>query len=593
MNSSSGVKWNLDFLFKGPEDEKIFTKITEIENNVSNFVEQYKGKIKNPEITAEELLAAIKKSEGISNEMIKVSAYPKLLFSADTNDEIAKNLVSQVDSKLVNIRNQLVFFSIEINKLEDNKFNELLENELLANYKHFLEVIRLRKPHQLDEKVEQIINEKDIAGRSAFVNLYTEYTSSFKFPMPDGNILAPAEIYSLITDPDPKKRKDALQTYYRVYSENKIVITSIYNNIIKDHTMDIKRRNYTDAIAPRHLGNQITHDIVNVMMNTVKKNYNILQDYLKLKAKLLYSKDKLLSSDLYAPLTKSPKKYTWEEAKEFVTVAYSEFDKEIGEYSHRFFDENLIDAEIRKTKRGGAFCAGLSPDTKPVILISFKEKIDDISTLAHEMGHGIHDFLAGKNQTYFNYHPPLVLAETASVFGEMIIMDKLLMELEDDEEAKMQLLAKQIEDAIGTIYRQVMYTFFELDAHKIGAGSRLSADQLCELWQDKVEECYDDSVEWLPEHKWNWSTIPHFQHTPFYCYSYAYAMLFVFGLYRQYQKEGKEFIPKFKGILEAGSSEFPQEVAKKVGIDVTTEEFWQGGFDYIKELLEKLKDIVD
>lgn len=561
----------------------------ELVGKADQLVSKYRGKIATT-TDPQEFVTMLETYENIFGNAGRLY-YPSLLFAADTDNEEAKTLEAKVRSKAVEVTNSLVFVDLEINQIPDDQYEQLLANdELRTRYGHFLDKIRQRKPHQLSEVVEQVINEKDLTGKSAFVNLYHEYTSSFKFPMSDGRELNMSAVRTLMQHTDPAVRREAMEVFYRVFKENKIVTTNVYNNIIKDHALETKRRNYDSPIAFRHLGNQVTAEMVDAMMEVAKSNYHLVGRYYKAKGKAL-GLETMTGSDLYAPIGNMDKDYSWEDARKVITESYANFDPEFGKLAERFFTDNLVDAEPRPTKRGGAFCAGVQPDLPPVILMSYEDKIDHVATLAHEMGHGIHFFLAGHEQSQVNYSPPLVLAETASILGEMILRDKLVSQLED-EETKKGFLANQIDDVIATIYRQTMYTFFELEAHTEGAKRRLSSDDLCQIWRKQVDECYGSDIQWLADQDWNWSSIPHFQMYPFYCYAYSFANLFVLALYKQYKEKGQEFVPKIIEILAAGGSRYPQEIAESVGIDLASKEFWQGGFDYIAGLIEQFERMV-
>ncbi|MCK4849057.1 MAG: M3 family oligoendopeptidase, partial [Candidatus Heimdallarchaeota archaeon] len=456
------------------------------------------------------------------------------------------------------------------------------------------EVLRLNKPYVMSEEVEQVLNQKSLVGEEAWVQFYEEYTADFKFEVElDGEkqLLSQGQIRPKFRDPNPIVRESVFKTYYQKYIDNSIAISHSYNNIWKDHGQNVNLRKYPSTMTIAHIRNQTDEAIVETMMSTVKKNYTLVQEYYRTKAKLMGQGTTIKGSDLYAPIGKI-KKYSWEEAEKLVLSAYSEFDEEIGSMAKILFDENLIDSEVRDGKRTGAFCAGITPSLHPVIHMSFDETSDGVSTLAHEMGHALHDMFSAKKQTLLNYSPPLVVAETASVFGEQILISKMLKTMDDDE-AKLSLLINQLEDAIATISRQTMYIFFEKECHLKGANSTLSFQEMNDIWDKHVKEAYGDSVAFLPEQSANWASIPHFLYTRYYCYAYSFGMLFVLGLYQKYLKEGAPFIPKFKNILETGGSQFPVDLAKSVDLDISKEKFWQAGFDYLHGLLAEFKKIVD
>lgn len=587
-------KWDLTYLFKGYDDPKIDEDLNQA-TKIADELEKYHGQLKDGELSANELFNLFTQAEKVETLASKAVAYGALLFYQETTNEDHKALYARMQQRAVDIDNKLIWITLELNELIKERLDEYLQDPLLANYHHYIKVKLLKQPYLLSEKVEQVLLQKKLVGRDAWFKFFQEFTAAFEFEVEiEGDVrkMAPGEIYPLIRDPNPETREKVFKAYYQKYADNSIAINHCFNNIWKNHGQDVDLRKYPTAMTPAHIRNQTDEKIVQTMMDIIKKNYPLVQEYYRAKAKLMGQGNKIKGSDLYAPLGKVIK-YTWEEAKQMVLDAYTEFNPEIGDMAREFFDRNLIDSEVRKTKRFGAFCMGIAPGIDPVLHMSFDGTPDGVSTLAHEMGHGLHDMFSGRKQTYFNYNPPLVAAETASVFGEQILIDKMLKTL-TDEEAKLKLLAGQLEDAIITISRQTMYVFFENECHEKGAKENLSAQQMSDIWDSHVIDTYGDSVEFLPEQSWNWATIPHFlDPRVFYCYAYSFGMLFVLGLYQKYLEEGESFIPKYKQILEAGGSQFPVDLANSVGLDLTTPEFWQAGFDYLRKLLKEFQKIVD
>ncbi len=587
-------KWDLSFLYQELNDPKIDEDLNRAKE-IADELNRFRGKLKNGELSAQELLELFQQTEKVQTLVSKGEGYGFLLFVQETTNEDHKALYAKMQQQTVEIQNKLLWITLELNDLEENFVEKYLKNPLLANYHHFIKVQRLKKPYLLSEPVEKVLLQKSLVSNEAWLKFYQEYTASFQYQVEiEGEVktLSPGEIYPLIRDPNPDTREKVFKTYYQKYAENSIPISHCFNNIWKNHGQNVDLRKYPTTMTPAHIRNQTDEKIVQTMMSIIKDNYSLVQDYYKLKAQLMGQGEKIKGSDLYAPLGKVIK-YTWNEAKQMVLDAYTEFDSEIGEMIEGFFQRNLVDSEVRKTKRTGAFCVALAPDFDPLIHMSYDGTADGISTLAHELGHGLHDLFSGRKQTLFNYRPPLVAAETASVFGQQILIEKLL-KIMTDEEAKLKLLASQLEDAIATISRQTMYVFFEKECHEKGAKENLSAKQMSDIWDKHVEEAYGDAVDFLPEQSWNWATIPHFlDPRVFYCYAYSFGMLFVLGLYQKYREEGQSFIPKYKRILEAGGSVFPVDLAASVGLDLTKPDFWQAGFDYLRKLLEDFQRIVE
>ncbi len=583
--------WDLTFLYKGYDDPQIDLDL-EKADQMAEDIAKYRGKLSS--LSSSEFASFLKQHEEIGNFLVQCGSYGSLLFSQETTNDNFKAVFAKVQQKNVAIGNKLIWINLEINKMEPEVFSKFLNDPQLKNYHHYLEVLRLREPYQLTEPVEQVLNQKALIGSSAWVKFYEEFTADFKFEVEiDGEkkTLSQGEMRPLFRDPNSTTRENVFKAYYQKHVDNSIAISHCFNNIWKDHGQNVDLRKYPSTMTIAHIRNQTDEKIVEKMMDVVKKNYTLVQEYYKAKAKLMGQGTAIKGSDLYAPITKVTK-YSWKEAEEAVMSAFNEFDPEIGTMGQRLFDENLIDSEIRKGKRTGAFCAGITPALKPVIHMSFDGTSDGVATLAHEMGHALHDMFAARKQTLFNYHPPLVVAETASVFSEQILISKLLKTM-TDEEGKLTLLVNQLEDAIGTISRQTMYIYFEKECHLKGATKTLSFQEMSDIWDKYVKEAYGDSVNFLPEQSANWASIPHFLFIRYYCYAYSFGMLFVLGLYQKYLEEGNPFIPKLKRILEAGGSQFPVDLAASVGLDIRTEEFWQAGFDYLHGLLAEFKEIVE
>lgn len=593
--TDDNLKWDLSFIYKGFNDRKIDNDIKEAEQLVLNLA-NFRGKLETGEISAKDLNELFKKCEKVYALIGIPRAYGFLLFAQDTTNEHFQALQGKLDQKFVEVSNLLIWVDLEINKMSDEVLKKYINEPILENYHQYMKVVRLNKPYVLSEEVEQVLQQKNLIGRDAWDKFYSEYTAAFQFELTiDGEKkkLTYGEIYQFFRDPRPEVREKAFKTFYQVFADNHIVMTHCFNNIWKNHGQNIKLRQYPTIMTAAHIRNQTDEDIVKVMMSVIKKNSSLVQDYYKAKAKLMGQGNKIKGSDLYAPLGKDIK-FSWDEAKQMVLEAYSDFDSEIGEMAKAFFERNLVDSEIRKGKMTGAFCMPTHPSLDPVLLMSYDKTPSSVSTLAHEMGHGLHEMFASRRQTLFNYRSPTIIAETASIFGQQILIDKILKKM-TDKDAKLKLLASQLEDAIVAISRQTMYVRWEEECHRLGATQTLSAKEMSDIWDNHVKEVYGDAVEFLPEQSWNWATIPHFLDARvFYCYAYSFGMLFVLGLYQKYlEMEAEQFIPKFKAILEAGGSQFPVDLARSVDLDISKPEFWQAGFDYLKLLLKGFQALVD
>jgi oligoendopeptidase F len=488
-------------MFKGYDDPKIDEDISKAEKLTSK-VANFRGQIKSGEISAHQLLSLFHECETIRSLIGIPRSYGYLLFAQNTTNENFKSLYSKMEQKLVEIKNRLIWIELEINDMTEEVLNKYLSDPVLANYHHYIKKKRLKKPYLLTEDVEKALKQKNLVGRDAWENFYNEYTAAFQFELEingERKLMSPGELRPLFMDPHPEVREQVFKTYYQKYADNQIIMSHCFNNIWKNHGQNVKLRNYPTVMTIAHIRNQTEEEIVKTMIDVIRENYSLVQDYYKAKAKLMGQGNKIKGSDLYAPLGKDIK-FTWEEAKSLVLEAYNEFDPEIGKMAEKFFTRRLIDSEVRKGKMTGAFCMPTHPSLDPVIHMSYNETPDSVSTLAHEMGHGLHEMFASRKQSYFNYRSPTVVAETASVFGEKILIDKML-KIMTDEDARLKLIATQLEDAIITISRQTMYVLWEEECHKEGSNRNLSAKEMSDIWDKYVKETYGDAVDFLSEQR--------------------------------------------------------------------------------------------
>jgi oligoendopeptidase F len=393
----------------------------------------------------------------------------------------------------------------------------------------------------------------------------------------------------LVYGPDPDVRARAYQELYKVYGDDGAILGQIYQNIVRDyHNENVGFRSFEDTISVRNLINDVPNEVVDTLLEVSEKNSVLFHRFFKLKAKWL-KVDKLRRYDIYAPVgASSEKEYEFGKAAQMVLESFEEFDTQIAEMAQRVLDEEHIDSEVRKGKMGGAFNYGVDPKMTPFVHMNFTGKARDIATLAHELGHSIHSMMAS-DHNLFTASAPLPLAETASTFGEMLLTDKMLAE-EPDEGVRRDILFAQMNDAFATILRQIFFALFEREAHKM-VQDGASVEEMCAAYMKNLETEFGDSVEISEEFKWEWVSIPHIYDRPFYVYAYAFGQLLVLALYKQFQQEGESFIPRYKDILAAGGSMPPAELLDKAGVNIRTAEFWQGGYDVVAEMLERLEAI--
>ena len=592
-NSAAGIRWNLSDLFAAHDDPRIEATLISCRVGAEKFAGRFRPAFDNPQaLTAEILLRALQELEIVYEALGRVGSYAGLLYAADTSRPEYQDLDQRVEQRSTEIRNLLLFFELAWLKIDDDIANKLIKDEQLKDYRHFLSSMRRYRPHTLSESEEKLLNEKDNTGRNAFGRLFSEMTSSLVFKLDrDGKTeeLNLSQILSLLHEPDRELRQRAMETVYRELSQHGQVLTFIYDTLIQDNlTMD-RLRSYRNPMEQRHLSNEIDGAAVNTMMTVAEKNYPLAHDYFRLKAKLL-ELPHLALYDQYAPVGKEVRPFPYTNAQSVILDAFEAFDPTFRDLAGEFFANNWIDAEIRKGKRGGAFCASPSPRLHPYVLCNYDDNLRDVMTVAHELGHGLHGCLSRK-QNYFNYDTPLTTAETASVFAEMLVFDHLL-EQQSDREVQIALLAGKIEDIFATVFRQNVLTRFEELAFSARKEKRLTPEALGQLWLEANSRYYGDAVSMPENYRWGWSYIPHFIHSRFYCYSYVFGQLLVLALYRMYKDEGKSFVAKYIALLEAGGSDSPDALLKPLGVDIHQPEFWQKGFEEISGLTAKLNALI-
>ena len=579
------TRWKLDDLFSGYDGPDLQAAFDNVEELVTSF-EGARAGLK-PDIEAVAFLEIVHSAETITRTMSKLYAFAGLSFAADTQDQAAQTLQARVDQFAAEMGNRTLFFSLWWKDLNDQDAGRLMD--VSGDYRYYLEEIRHFKPHTLSEAEEKIINVKNVTGVSALNTLYDSITSRYVFKLEVGGEakeLTAGELmaYRYSTDPDVRAR--SYQEQFRVYAADGPILGQMYQTVVRDwNNENLSLRKFSSAMAARNLSNDIPDEAVTALLDVAQKNAGIFQRYFKLKAKYL-GMEKLRRYDIYAPVSKSQKKFEFGEAAQMVFDAFRDFNPKVAELAQRVFDENHLDSEIRKGKDSGAFCASVSPETTPYVLLNYQGRPRDVAVMAHELGHAIHSMLAGRH-SMFTFQASLPLAETASTFGEMMLTDKLLAE-ESDESVRRDLLFKQVDDAYATIMRQSYFALFEQRAHAL-VQRHASVDEISALYFEMLKQQFGDALELSDEFKWEWVTIPHIYHTPFYVYAYAFGQLLVLSLYQQFKAEGESFKPRYLKILSAGGSEAPASVLQEAGIDIRSAEFWQGGFDVLDKLVGELE----
>jgi len=579
--------WTLRDLYEGFDDSKFEETFKEIEQGVKAF-ESYRDKL-SPDIKEDLFVEMITSYEKFYRLVNRLYGFAQLAFASDTQDQEAQAAVARADQFQAEMGNKSLFFNLWWKALDEENAQRLLDAS--GDYRYWLVAMRNFKDYTLSEPEEKIINIKDVTGFSALNMLYDSITNRYSFKIEvDGEEkeMTRGELMALVREPDADLRARAYQELFRVYEEDSPILGQIYQAIVRDwRNENIKLRGFNSPISVRNLVNDIPDEVVETLLDVTRKNAKHFHRFFRLKAKRI-GMDKLRRYDIYAPVEKSDKKYNFSEASEIVLESFNEFDPKFADMAKQIFDVSHVDSEVRKGKMSGAFCATVTPDLTPWVLLNYQGRADDVATMAHELGHGIHSLMASEH-TALTQHACLPLAETASTFGEMMLVDKLLAQ-ESNEAVRRDLLFRQMDDAFATILRQNYFSMFEQTAHGLIAEGAQVKD-LAEAYMKNLKSEFGDSVEIPEEFRWEWVMIPHFYGVPFYVYAYAFGQLLVLSLYKQYQEEGDSFKPRYMDILSAGGSVAPVELLSKAGIDVTTAEFWQGGFDVIDEMVTKLEKL--
>jgi oligoendopeptidase F len=540
-----------------------------------------------PEISTAGFMEIVRDLEQIGRVVNQIAYYAGLWFAEDTQHQAAQNFQARVDQFGAEVQNRTLFFSLWWKALDDANADRLMRDA--GDYRYWLEEMRHFRPHTLSEPEEKIINIKDVTGVSAFNTLYDAITNRYSFKvMVDGEEkdLTRGELMVYARHHDPNLRAAAYQELYRVYGDDSAILGMMYQNLVRDwRNEQVDLRHFSAPISARNLANDIPDEVVDTLLDVSQRNASVFQRFFDLKARWL-GMERLRRYDIYAPVVKSDKTYEYAQAAGIVLDSFERFHPRLATLARRVFDEGHLDGEVRKGKRGGAFCASVLPGLTPWVLANYQGKADDVATLAHELGHAIHSMLA-EEHTFFTFHSSLPLAETASTFGEMMMVDRLLEE-ESDEDVRRDLLFRQVDDAYATIMRQVYFAIFERRAHDM-TRQGASVDDLSQAYMENLRDQFGDSVELSDEFRWEWVSIPHIYQVPFYVYAYAFGQLLVFSLYQQFKEEGESFKPRYLKILSAGGSEAPARILSEAGIDISKAEFWQGGFDVIKDLIAQLE----
>lgn len=578
------ARWNLDPLVEGRGAEGTLELLAEARERSVAFAEKYRAKV--ADLDAAGLVAAMRELEEIFDRVGRAGSYASLWFTVDTADPERGALLQQVQERGAEIETSLIFFELEWNELEDEDAEALLEVEELEFCRHHLRTSRRYRPHQLTELEERILTEVEVTGRSAFGRLFTEQISSVTVSLPDADEPMPLmEALSRLQDPDRERRAEAAAGVTEALKDGLRTRAYIFNTLLQDKSTKDRLRSYEHWLAARNLSNEAPDESVEALIEAVVSHYELARRWYRLKAKLL-GLEKLAHYDRMAPIAAKEQRIGYADARELVLDCYRGFSPELGEAAAGFFDGDYIDAPPGPGKRGGAFCAYTVPSAHPYVMLNYTSRSGDVLTMAHELGHGVHAYLAAKEQSLFQVSTPLTVAETASIFGETIVLERLLDEA-PDAEARLSLLAESLDGAVAAVFRQVAMNRFEHRIHSERRSSgELSTDAFAEAWLETQADLLGDSVEPADEYGSWWSYVPHFVDTPGYVYAYAYGNLLALSVYRRYQETGAEFVPSYLELLSAGGSRSPEDLGAIVGVDLTDPNFWTSGLDLIEAQLD-------
>jgi oligoendopeptidase F len=587
---AAGVRWDLSDLYAGPDDPRIDADLDAALAQAKALAERLRGRVAS--LGAAELAAAVDELERIQTPAARAGVYSGLLFAADTAVPRHGALIQHVQERATELHNTLIFFELEWVALEPSRAEALLAEPALARRRHFLESMRRYRPHVLSEPEEKILAETANTGSAAFSRLFDETLAAMRFSVKlDGEeqSLSEEEVLSLLYEPQRERRREGARALTEGLRGNARLLGFIFNTLVQDKSISDRLRRYPTPMASRHLANEIDASSVDALLSACVRGYPLVARYYRLKAKLL-GLERLADYDRYAPLDGDAGTRSFAEARRTVEGAYRDFSPRMAEIAAQFFDRKWIDAELRPGKRGGAFCASTLPSLHPYVLCNYTGNQRDVMTVAHELGHGVHQYLA-RDRGLFEQDTPLTTAETASVFGEMLVFRRLLRE-EADPKRRLALICGKLEDAFATVFRQVAMTRFEETLHAARrAEGELPLERINALWMQANRPMFGDSVELSDDYAWWWLYIPHFVHSPFYCYAYAFGELLVLALLRRYDEEGEGFAPRYLELLASGSSDTPERLLAKVGLDIADPKFWDGGLALLEQLLAEAEQL--
>ena len=584
-------QWDLGDLYPAMDSKEVQADLETAKAEAKAFAKAWQGRL--AEKVGKEggapLAEAIRGYEGLQDLFGRLASYAGLLYAGDTSDPARAKFYGDIQERLTAIGKDLLFFELEINRLDDAVLDKALDDEGLAHYAPWLSDLRKERPHQLEDRIEELFLEKSVTGRGAWNRLFDETMSALRFEV-DGEALAIEPTLSRLLDPDGEKRRQAADALSTTFSANVRLFTLITNTLAKDKEISDRWRHFEDIADSRHLANRVERPVVDALEKAVQEAYPKLSHrYYALKARWL-GMDALNFWDRNAPLPEEDTRTVpWDEARKTVLDAYGGFAPQMADHAKKFFDNGWIDAPVRPGKSPGAFAHPTVPSAHPYVLVNYQGKTRDVMTLAHELGHGVHQILAADRGLLLS-QTPLTLAETASVFGEMLTFRSILKRT-DDPSARKALIASKVEDMINTVVRQIAFYTFERRVHTERRNGELTSEQLGEIWLGVQGESLGPAVLLNEGYENYWTYIPHFIHSPFYVYAYAFGDCLVNSLYAVYENADEGFVDKYFDMLSAGGSKHHSELLAPFGLDASDPGFWNMGLDVISRMIDELETL--
>ena len=582
-------EWNLDDLYRSPDAPEIERDLAAARAEATRLKDAYQGKIGEVAKDGGRLAEAVKAYEALSDLMGRLGSYAGLLYAGNQSDPQRAKFYGDIGEKLTNISTDLIFFELEINQVPDATLDAAIRHPDLARYKPWFDDLRKEKPYQLEEKIEKLFHEKSQTARGAWNRLFNETMAALRFPVEgEAEPLTLEPTLNLMSSPEAAKRRAGAEALAKVFKDNVRLFTLITNTLAKDKEISDRWRGFKDVADSRHLGNRVEAPVVEALVSAVRASYPKLSHrYYRLKAKWL-GMERLAHWDRNAPLPEKPERVIpWNEARSMVLTAYGAFSPDMARIAGGFFERRWIDAPVRPGKAPGAFAHPTVPSAHPYVLLNYLGKSRDVMTLAHELGHGVHQVLAAP-QGPLLASTPLTLAETASVFGEMLTFKALLADTRDAKERK-ALIAGKVEDMLNTVVRQIAFYTFERKVHEARRQGELTSEQLDAFWLEVQRESLGPAIELKPGYEVFWTYIPHFVHSPFYVYAYAFGDCLVNSLYALYEEAHPGFVGKYMEMLKAGGSKHHSELLAPFGLDAGKPEFWQKGLSVIERMIDELE----